>query len=99
MPGRSLHAICPAGGMHAPQGEQEVHPSNLYYCSRHVHLCYRDLAAKSEGLLSRVDTAVELQRQANDVLTHMLGARYTLGGVWDQIPRTRLQPFIQCKEE
>jgi hypothetical protein len=41
----------------------------------------RDLAAKSEGLLSRVDTAVELQRQANQVLTHILGARYTLGAL------------------
>ena len=41
--------------------------------------CCRDLAEQSEGLLARVDTAVELQRQANGVLTHILGARYTLG--------------------
>ena len=35
---------------------------------------------RSEGLLSRVDAAVELQQAANQVLVRLLGARYTLGG-------------------
>ncbi len=38
-----------------------------------------DLTAKSEGLLERVNVAVELQRKANRVLVHILGAQYTLG--------------------
>ena len=33
----------------------------------------RDLAALSEGLLARVDTAVELQQRANRVLVRILG--------------------------
>jgi hypothetical protein len=39
----------------------------------------RDLAEKSQGLLKRVDTAVDLQRQANRVLALILGSQYTLG--------------------
>lgn len=34
---------------------------------------------RSEGLLQRVNTVVELQQKANRVLVHLLGAQYTLG--------------------
>ncbi|CAL8463879.1 g3414 [Coccomyxa elongata] len=40
-----------------------------------------DLTAKSEGLLERVNVAVELQQKANRVLVHILGAQYTLDDV------------------
>ncbi len=41
----------------------------------------RELAVKSEGLLERVNTAVDLQQKANRVLVHLLGAQYTLGAL------------------
>lgn len=56
----------------------------------------RDLAAKSEGLLARVDTAVELQQQANQVLTHILGARYTLGAPPPLLPLPSAPLHLLC---
>ena len=41
-----------------------------------------ELTAKSEGLLERVNVAVELQQKANRVLVHILGAQYTLGSIF-----------------
>ncbi len=38
-----------------------------------------DLALRSEGLLQRVNTVVDLQHKASRVMVHLLGAQYTLG--------------------
>ena len=38
----------------------------------------RQLSSMSESIAQRVDMALDLQQKANRVLTHILGARYTL---------------------
>ena len=38
----------------------------------------RQLSSMSESIAQRVDVAVDLQQKANRVLTHILGAQYTL---------------------
>ncbi len=41
-------------------------------------LCCRQLSSMSESIAQRVDVAVDMQQKANRVLTHVLGAQYTL---------------------
>ena len=41
-------------------------------------LRYRQLSSMSESIAQRVDVAVDMQQKANRVLTHVLGAQYTL---------------------
>ncbi len=38
----------------------------------------RQLSSMSESIAQRVDVAVDMQQKANRVLTHVLGAQYTL---------------------
>jgi hypothetical protein len=38
----------------------------------------RQLSSMSESIAQRVDMALDLQQKANRVLSHILGAQYTL---------------------
>ena len=69
---------------------REEHMSVLGYYPLH-----RELAARSEGLKSRVDAAVELQQAANQVLVRLLGARYTLGGILTPVKACMPWSFLE----
>ena len=63
----------------------------------------RQLSSMSESIAQRVDVAVDMQQKANRVLTHVLGAQYTLckypSHTHDLCSKT--SPFLQylCQSE
>ena len=65
----------------------------------------RQLSSMSESIAQRVDVAVDLQHRANKVLTHVLGAQYTLCehsqscvyinmGLWREMNPSKMTAFI-----